>query len=178
MNENKTYCKTLSDVANLLQIPYTKLYKHKHRPEFVKSSRGYNLKKISQFFIEEENRLEEEEKEKNLLDAEDELLEKQIKLETARHKCRLLELQIKQKEGNLVDVNFVLETRTKEILLLRKRLTEMVKNLPIVLKNQDEQFIRNEINNCVNEVLSDLSELIMDDWQVEEEELNIETEIE
>lgn len=104
MNE-KTYYKTLSEVATALQMPYSSLYKHRHRPEFNKSARGYNLNKITEYLNEQERIREEEEKAQNLLGAEDELLEKQIKLETARLKCRLLELQIANKEGNLVDVN-------------------------------------------------------------------------
>lgn len=104
MNE-KTYYKTLSEVATALQMPYSTLYKHRHRPEFNKTARGYNLNKITEYLNEQERIREEEEKAQNLLGAEDELLEKQIKLETARLKCRLLELQIANKEGNLVDVN-------------------------------------------------------------------------
>lgn len=130
MSKEKTYYKTLTDVANALQVPYTALYKHKHRPEFTKTTRGYNLKKITEFLNEQERIQEEEEKTKNLLGAEEELLEKQLKIETARHKCRLLELQILQKEGNLVDVNTVLETRTKELTRLRRSLTDMVRKLP------------------------------------------------
>jgi hypothetical protein len=170
MSKEHTYLKTLTDVANALQVPYTALYKHKHRPEFTKSARGYNLKKITEFLNEQERIQEEEEKTKNLLGAEEELLEKQLKIETARHKCRLLELQILQKESNLVEVNTVLETRTKEIMRLKNSLTEMVKKLPIELCNQDEATIRTKISEAVNNVLSDLSEFISDDWTTNDEE--------
>lgn len=52
--EKKTYCKTLTEVANTLNIPYTALYKHKHRPELTKTARGYNLKRITQYLDEQE----------------------------------------------------------------------------------------------------------------------------
>ena len=78
--KEQTYYKTLSEVANVLQIPYTALYKHRHRPEFTKSARGYNLKKITQYLEEQEQIKEDEEKAKSLLGAEEDLLEKQIKL--------------------------------------------------------------------------------------------------
>lgn len=104
MND-KVYYKSLSEIASVLQISYSSLYKHRHRPEFSKTARGYNLNKISDYLNEQERIREEEEKAQSLLGAEDELLEKQLKIETARHKCRLLELQILQKEGNLIDVN-------------------------------------------------------------------------
>ena len=172
-----TYLKTLTDVATKLQVPYTTLYKHKHRPEFQKSARGYNLNKITEFLNEEERIQEEEEKTKNLIGAEEELLEKQLKIETARHKCRLLELQILQKESNLVEVNKVIETRTKEILRLKKTLTNMVKKLPIELCNQDEATIRTKINEEVNAILADLSEFISDDWTSNDEEELIEEEV-
>ncbi len=170
MSKEPTYCKTLTDVANMLQIPYTALYKHKHRPEFTKSARGYNLKKITQYLDEQEQIREEEEKTQSLLGTEEELLEKSIKLEHARLKCRLLELQILQKEGNLVEVNTVLETRTKEITRLRRSLTDMVRKLPTELIDQDEQTIRTKVSNAVNEILADLSEFIADDWTTNEEE--------
>ena len=170
MSKEPTYCKTLTVVANMLQIPYTALYKHKHRPEFTKSARGYNLKKITQYLDEQEQIREEEEKTQSLLGTEEELLEKSIKLEHARLKCRLLELQILQKEGNLVEVNTVLETRTKEITRLRRSLTDMVRKLPTELIDQDEQTIRTKVSNAVNEILADLSEFIADDWTTNEEE--------
>lgn len=170
MSKEPTYCKTLTDVANMLQIPYTALYKHKHRPQFTKSARGYNLKKITQYLDEQEQIREEEEKTQSLLGTEEELLEKSIKLEHARLKCRLLELQILQKEGNLVEVNTVLETRTKEITRLRRSLTDMVRKLPTELIDQDEQTIRTKVSNAVNEILADLSEFIADDWTTNEEE--------
>lgn len=168
MNE-KTYYKTLSEVATALQMPYSTLYKHRHRPEFNKTARGYNLNKITEYLNEQERIREEEEKAQNLLGAEDELLEKQIKLETARLKCRLLELQIANKEGNLVDVNQVLETRSKEITRLRRGLTEMVKKLPNELINNDEETIRIKLSDSVNGILADLSEFITDDWSSDEE---------
>ena len=170
MSKEPTYCKTLTEVANKLQIPYTALYKHKHRPELTKSARGYNLKKITQYLDEQEQIREEEEKTQSLLGAEDELLEKSIKLEHTKLKCRLLELQILQKENNLVDVNTVLETRTKELTRLRRSLTEMVRKLPSELSNQDEATIRTRISDAVNEILADLAEYIADDWTSNEEE--------
>lgn len=173
MNE-KTYYKTLSEVATALQMPYSTLYKHRHRPEFNKTARGYNLNKITEYLNEQERIREEEEKAQNLLGAEDELLEKQIKLETARLKCRLLELQIANKEGNLVDVNQVLETRSKEITRLRRGLTEMVKKLPNELINNDEETIRIKLSDSVNGILADLSEFITDDWSSSDEENEIE----
>lgn len=171
MSKEQTYYKTLTDVANALQVPYTALYKHKHRPEFTKTTRGYNLKKITEFLNEQERIQEQEEKTKNLLGAEEELLEKQLKIETARHKCRLLELQILQKEGNLVDVNSVLETRTKELTRLRRSLTDMVRKLPQELVQTDQNTIRTKISEAVNAILSDLSEFISDDWTNNDEEL-------
>ena len=99
------YKKTLTEVATVLQIPYAALYKHRHRPEFIKTERGYNVDKILNYLEEQERIKEQEEKEQSLLGAEEELLEKQVKLEHAKLKCRLLELQIKTKEGNLVEVN-------------------------------------------------------------------------
>jgi hypothetical protein len=45
-NDMKNYVKSLSELANHLQVPYTQLYKHRHRPEFIKSERGYNVEKI------------------------------------------------------------------------------------------------------------------------------------
>lgn len=171
MSKEQTYYKTLTDVANALQVPYTALYKHKHRPEFTKTTRGYNLKKITEFLNEQERIQEQEEKTKNLLGAEEELLEKQLKIETARHKCRLLELQILQKEGNLVDVNSVLETRTKELTRLRRSLTDMVRKLPQELVQNDQNTIRTKITEAVNAILSDLSEFISDDWTNNDVEL-------
>ena len=49
MSDNKTYCKSLTEVAQVLNVPYTQLYKHRHRPELNKSARGYNLKKIADY---------------------------------------------------------------------------------------------------------------------------------
>lgn len=162
----KTYVKTLADAAKELQVPYSQLYKHKHRPEFSKGARGYNVTKMADYLADQEAMREEEEKAQSLIGAEAELIEKQIKLETARHKCRLLELQIKQKEGNLVDVNQVIESRAKELTRLRRKLTEMVQKLPIEMKDLDEDGIRCRLSDAVNDILSDLSEFIEDDWEV------------
>lgn len=169
MSDNKTYCKSLTEVAQLLNVPYSQLYKHRHRPELNKSARGYNLKKIADYLDQIEQIREEEEKAQNLLGTEEELLEKQVKLEHVRLKCKLLELQILSKEGNLIDVNKVLETRSKEITRLRRGLLEMVKKLPIQLQNKDENSIRTALNESVNGILADLTEFIQDDWQDEEE---------
>jgi hypothetical protein len=179
MNKEQTYYKTLTEVANILQIPYANLYKNRHRPEFTKSARGYNLKRITDYLTEQERIQEEEEKTKNLLGAEEELLEKQVKLEHTKLKCRLLELQILTKEGNLVDVNTVLETRTKELNRLRRSLTDVVRKLPVELANQDEVTIRAKLSKAVNNILADLSEFIVDDWsEATEEEQEIEQELE
>lgn len=170
MSKEQTYYKKLTEVANVLQIPYTALYKHRHRPEFQKSARGYNLNKITEYLQEQENIREEEERTQCLLGAEEELLEKQVKLEHAKLKCRLLELQILTKQGNLVDVNTVLETRTKELTRLRRSLVDMVKTLPKELLEQDENTIRTRISDAVNAILADLSEFITDDWTEDNEE--------
>ena len=160
-----TYAKSLSDAASILNIPYSQLYRHKHRPEFQKSARGYNIKNILQF-IEEQDRIKEEEaKQDELLQQEEEFIEKQIKLETARHKCRLLELQIKQKEGNLIEVDKVLETRTKEISLLRKNLSNLINKLPVEGAGMCEDALRTLATRFVNGILSDVAELIQDDWE-------------
>jgi hypothetical protein len=76
----------------------------------------------------------------------------------------LLELQIKTKEGNLVEVNQVLESRTKEITRLKRGLSDMVKRLPSELKMTDENTIKTKLNEAVNDILADLSELIIDNW--------------
>ena len=160
-----TYAKSLSDAASILNIPYSQLYRHKHRPEFQKSARGYNIKNILQF-IEEQDRIKEEEaKQDELLQQEEEFIEKQIKLETARHKCRLLELQIKQKEGNLIEVDKVLETRTKEISLLRKNLSNLINKLPVEGAGLAEDELRTLCTRFVNDILADIAELIQDDWE-------------
>lgn len=168
-----TYAKSLSDAAAILNIPYSQLYRHKHRPEFQKTSRGYNVKNILQY-IEEQDRIKEEEaKQEALIEQEDEFIEKQIKLETAKHKCRLLELQIKQKEGNLIEVDRVLETRTKEIALLRKNLTNLINKLPVEGAGMSEDELRTLSTRFVNEILADIAELIQDDWEsdsIEQEE--------
>lgn len=164
MSKEQTYYKSLSEVANVLQIPYTQLYKWRHRAELNKGSRGYNIKKIAEFLEHQESIRLEEEKAKTLLGAEEELLEKQIKLETAKHKCRLLELQIAQKEGNLIDVNTVIETRTKEMSRLKKSLTEMVKRIPQECKFCPDYEIQEKLNIAINEILADLAEFITDNW--------------
>lgn len=169
MTQEKTYCKSLSEVANTLGVPYMSLYKHKHRPELTKTSRGYNVKKILEFLNEQERIQEEEEKANSLLTAEDELLEKSIKLEHTRLKCRLLELQILQREGNLVEVNQVIETRAKEITRLRRSLTDMVRKLPAELAEKEESYIRSKITEVVNDIIADLAEFITDDWTSDEE---------
>lgn len=166
------YAKTFTDLATILQVPYATLYKHRHRPEFNKSERGYNIEKIVKYLEELEQIREQEEKEQNLIGTEEELLEKQIKLEHAKLKCRLLELQIKTKEGNLVDVNQVLETRTKEITRLKRSLTELIRTLPVELKMTDEVTIRIKLSEAINNILADLSEFITDNWIDNSEELN------
>lgn len=164
------YAKSLSEAASFLGLPYNQVYRHKHQPAFQKTSRGYNVEKIAQYINEYDKQREEEAKAEALFQSEDEFIEKQIKLETARHKCKLLELQIKQKEGNLVDVNVVLDTRAKELNLLRTSLKEMVLKLPQAISNKSESECRHAISVAVNEILSNLSELIQDDWESMEEE--------
>lgn len=176
MNKRTTFLPSLREVSNRIGVSYQKIYNLQHRPEFQKTPRGYNLKKIETYFQEQERIKEEEEREKNLLGAEEELLEKQIKLETARHKCRLLELQIAQKEGNLIDVNFILETRTKEISRMKKHFKEMLNQMPIELQNQNENFIREKLSSRINAILEDLAEFIIDNWEEEEIELELENE--
>ena len=165
------YAKSLSQAAAVLQLPYNQVYRHQHRPEFQKTSRGYNIDKIAAYIKEYVKQREDEAKAEALYQSEDELIEKQIKLETARHKCKLLELQIKQKEGNLVDVNTVLDSRAKEINLLRTSLKDMVSKLPQAISHKTETECRNALSVAVNDILSGLSELIQDDWEsVSEEE--------
>lgn len=173
------FTKSLSEAAGILGLPYNQVYRHKHHPEFQKTSRGYSVEKIADYFAELDKRKEEEAAAEVLINSEDELLEKEIKLETARHKCKLLELQIKQKEGNLVDVNVVLETRTKELNLLRNLLKEMVQKLPSQIANSSESDCRITIGEAVNGILSTLSEFVTDDWEdtSEEQEIDIDEEI-
>lgn len=159
------YAKTLTDASKILQIPYSQLYRYKHRSEFQKTSKGYNIEKIAAYIAEQDRIKEEEAKADELAQTEEDFIEKQIKLETAKHKCRLLELQIMQKEGNLVEVDKILETRTKEISLLRRDLTNLIQQLPAILVGMTEEEIRSTISERVNEVLSNLSELIADDWE-------------
>ena len=165
-----TYAKSLSEAASVLQLPYNQVYRHKHQPAFRKTSRGYNVEKIAQYINEYDKQREEEAKAEALFQSADDLMEKEIKLETARHKCKLLELQIKQKEGNLVDVNVVLDTRAKELNLLRTSLKEMTQKLPQLISNKSESECRDAIATAVNDILSNLSELIQDDWESAEEE--------
>ena len=167
------YTKSLSEAAGILGLPYNQVYRHKHQPEFQKTSRGYSVEKIADYFAELDKRKEEEAAAEVLINSEDELLEKQIKLETARHKCKLLELQIKQKEGNLVDVNVVLESRTKELNLLRNSLKDMVQKLPTQIANSSESDCRIALGNAVNGILSSLSEFVTDDWEDTSEEQEI-----
>ena len=176
MEKEKKYYKSLSDISGVLGIPYTALYRHRHRPEFNKTQRGYNLNRIRQFLDEQQAIKQEEEKTKSLLGAEEELLEKQLKIETARHKCRLLELQILQKEGNLVEVNKVIQTRTKQISRLRRGLLQMVRRLPNELKNNNQDSIRIKLSQAVNGVLSDLSQFIQDNWEQNNEQIEQEIE--
>lgn len=173
------YTKSLSEAAGVLGLPYNQVYRHKHQPEFQKTSRGYSVEKIADYFAELDRRKEEEAAAEVLINSEDELLEKQIKLETAKHKCKLLELEIKKKEGILIDVNLVLESRTKEYSLLRKNLTEMVQKLPIEIAEKDEETCRIRLNEAINNVLSQLSEFITDNWEdvSETQETDIEEEL-
>lgn len=159
------FAKSLSEAATVLQLPYNQIYRHKHAPEFQKTSKGYDIDRIGQYIADYDIKREEEAKAETLIQSEDELIEKQIKLETAKHKCKLLELEIKKKEGILVDVNLVLESRTKEYSLLRKNLTEMVQKLPIEIAEKDEETCRIRLNDAINNVLSELSEFITDDWE-------------
>jgi hypothetical protein len=46
----------------------------------------------------------------------------------------------------------------------------MVRVLPPELLNQDEATIRTKISESVNDILSNLSEFIADDWTSNEEE--------
>lgn len=164
------YAKSLSQAAAVLQLPYNQVYRHQHRPEFQKTSRGYNIDKIAAYINEYDKQKEEEAKAEALLQSEDELIEKQIKLETARHKCRLLELQIKQKEGNLIDVHAVIDSRAKEINLLRTSFKELINKLPQDISNKTESECRMLLSDAFNGILSNLSELIQDDWESVEDE--------
>ena len=164
------YTKSLSEAASILQLPYNQVYRHKHQPAFQKTSRGYNVDKIAQYINEYDQKREEEAKAEALIQSEDELIEKQIKLETARHKCRLLELQIKQKEGNLVDVHAVIDSRAKEINLLRTSFKELINKLPQDISNKTESECRMLLSDAFKGILSNLSELRQDDWESVEEE--------
>lgn len=159
------FTQSLSELSSILQIPYHQLYKHKHAPELQKTHRGYDIQQARSYIENLDTIKREEAAAEALIQSEDELLEKQIKLETARHKCKLLELEIKKKEGNLIDVNFVIESRTKEMLLLKKLLSDLIKQAPKELTNKTEEEISEVLTNHINGILSSLSELIQDDWQ-------------
>ena len=174
MSKKTKYVRTLSDVANELGIEYQKIYRYRHVAELKKTDKGYNVEKIRKYIEEkeEEQAREREEKEAELESCAEDLIEKQIKLETAKHKCRLLELQILQKEGNLVDVNQVLETRSKELSRLRRSLQELLIRIPAEVVNKTEEEIRASLSVAVNDILSGLSEFIADDW-TEADDLDI-----
>lgn len=159
------FTQSLSELSSILQIPYHHLYKHKHAPELQKTHRGYDIEQARNYIENLDTIKREEAAAEALIQSEDELLEKQIKLETARHKCKLLELEIKKKEGNLIDVNFVIESRTKELMLLKKLLNDLIKNTPKELINKTEEEISESLTYHINSILSSISELIQDDWQ-------------
>jgi len=164
----------LSDVANELGVEYQKIYRYRHVSELKKTDDGYNVENIRKFLAEKEKE-QEREREENEAELEmctEDLIEKQIKLETAKHKCRLLELQILQKEGNLVDVNQVLETRSKELSKLRRSLQDLIIRIPTEIANMNEDEIRASLSVAVNDILSGLSEFIADDW-TETDDLDI-----
>lgn len=176
MSKKTNYVRSLSDVANALGVEYQKLYRWRHVQELKKTDKGYNVEKIRKFLEEMEER-ERVEKEAELDSCAENLIEKQIKLETAKHKCRLLELQILQKEGNLVDVNQVLETRAKELSRLRRSLQELILRVPNEIAGKSEDEIRVALSASVNSILSDLSEFITDNWSESEDlEVNIDDE--
>ena len=164
----------MSDVANELGVEYQKIYRYRHVAELKKTDDGYNVENIRKFLEDKEKELEREreEKEAELEMCTEDLIEKQIKLETAKHKCRLLELQILQKEGNLVDVNQVLETRSKELSKLRRSLQDLIIRIPTEIANMNEDEIRASLSVAVNDILSGLSEFIADDW-TETDDLDI-----
>lgn len=164
----------MSDVANELGVEYQKIYRYRHVAELKKTDDGYNVENIRNFLEDKEKELEREreEKEAELEMCTEDLIEKQIKLETAKHKCRLLELQILQKEGNLVDVNQVLETRSKELSKLRRSLQDLIIRIPTEIANMNEDEIRASLSVAVNDILSGLSEFIADDW-TETDDLDI-----
>lgn len=174
MSRKKKHVKSLSDVANELGVEYQKIYRYRHVAELKKTDDGYNVENIRKFLEDKEKELEREreEKEAELEMCTEDLIEKQIKLETAKHKCRLLELQILQKEGNLVDVNQVLETRSKELSKLRRSLQDLIIRIPTEVANMNEDEIRASLSVAVNDILSGLSEFIADDW-TETDDLDI-----
>ncbi|MBE6314897.1 MAG: hypothetical protein E7079_08115 [Bacteroidales bacterium] len=174
MSRKSKHVKSLSDVANELGVEYQKIYRYRHVSELKKTDDGYNVENIRKFLAEKEKE-QEREREENEAELEmctEDLIEKQIKLETAKHKCRLLELQILQKEGNLVDVNQVLETRSKELSKLRRSLQDLIIRIPTEIANMNEDEIRASLSVAVNDILSGLSEFIADDW-TETDDLDI-----
>ena len=76
----------------------------------------------------------------------------------------MLELEIKKKEGNLIDVSHVIETRTKEITLLKKLLSDLIKQAPKTLENKSQDEISNALTQHINSILATISEFITDDW--------------
>lgn len=163
---SSNYVPSLSELSNRLGIPYHQLYKHKHAPELQKTHRGYDVEAVEQYITNLDTIQREEAAAEALIQSEDELLEKQIKLETARHKCKLLELEIKKKEGNLIDVQHVIETRTKEITLLKKLLTDLIKQAPKELENKTQDEISDALTHHINSILATISEFITDDWSM------------
>ena len=158
------FTQSLSELSSILQIPYHQLYKHKHAPELQKTHRGYDIQQARNYIENLDTIKREEAAAEALMQSEDELLEKQIKLETARHKCKLLELEIKKKEGNLIDVSHVIETRTKEITLLKKLLTDLIKQAPKTLEHKTQDEISDTLTQHINSILATISEFITDDW--------------
>lgn len=73
-----------------------------------------------------------------------------------------------------MDVNLVLESRTRVYFLLRKNLIVMVRKLPIEIAQKDEEMCRICLNVAINNVLNELSEFITDDWKDVSSELETE----
>jgi hypothetical protein len=72
----------------------------------------------------------------------------------------------------LVDVNQVLETRSKELSKLRRSLQDLIIRIPTEIANMNEDEIRASLSVAVNDILSGLSEFIADDW-TETDDLDI-----
>lgn len=53
-----------------------------------------------------------------------------------------------------MDVNLVLESRTRVYFLLRKNLIVMVRKLPIEIAQKDEEMCRICLNDAINNVLN------------------------